>query len=442
MKQYFLVFLFPFFLVSSSAQIDLKITLNDSTNNYEVYLRSTIDLSTPLNFTNSGLVTLTVPSGGFEVDDLISVNGTWDLINSFVNPIVTLNRDYLAFNLVQPHEFEYKENKEILLFTFKNKGVCIGSIELMEEDDPLIPPNYLNLYLGNLFTVLGVGPVNAFSEIYGKGSANCLEAQNYTDLKIYAKAFLQGAYTHQDTLMYDKLRQNNLIPLTTPYPYFEVKKFTIHPLDNIDKTLPSVLISKEEKSVVDWVFLELRDSTNSIIATNSALIRRDGFIVDVDGESPINFYAQPGSYSLVVKHRNHLGVMTAESLNLEAGKIDTIDFTSLSTPTYGNYAQREIDGKNYLWAGDTNMDGQTIYIGKNNDLSTIAFELLKDEQNPDRRFNHIIKGYKSTDSSMDGNIKYQGGNNDIDDYIFFNVFSHPNNHNLFYLNLIIQEQIP
>src|ERR1700748_1357905 len=45
-------------------------------------------------------------------------------------------------------------------------------------------------------------------------------------------------------------------------------------------------------NIVDWVFIELRNTTtpgNAVQQTRSALLQRDGDIVDIDGVSPIYF---------------------------------------------------------------------------------------------------------------------------------------------------------
>ena len=75
-------------------------------------------------------------------------------------------------------------------------------------------------------------------------------------------------------------------------------------------------------AIVDWVFLEVRDGidNNTVVATKYALVQRDGDVVScIDGVSPVYLSCVcPGNYYVSIKHRNHLGVMTAATMSLSA----------------------------------------------------------------------------------------------------------------------------
>ncbi len=63
------------------------------------------------------------------------------------------------------------------------------------------------------------------------------------------------------------------------------------------------------------MFLELRNTTvspgNTVLQTRSALVQRDGDIVDIDGVSPVTFNnVASANYVIAVRHRNHLGLST------------------------------------------------------------------------------------------------------------------------------------
>ena len=99
------------------------------------------------------------------------------------------------------------------------------------------------------------------------------------------------------------------IPLSEPYSGI----YTHYGSGGGEVIDTSVLLTSGSTAIVDWVFIELRDKSDStsIIATQSVLIRRDGFIVDVDGSSSVSFEGVlPDTYYVVVRHRNHFGVMT------------------------------------------------------------------------------------------------------------------------------------
>ena len=62
---------------------------------------------------------------------------------------------------------------------------------------------------------------------------------------------------------------------------------------------------------LDWVVLELRIALDNaqLVASRSALVQRDGDVVEVDGTSSVRHGVPNGNYFLAVRHRNHLGVM-------------------------------------------------------------------------------------------------------------------------------------
>ncbi len=63
---------------------------------------------------------------------------------------------------------------------------------------------------------------------------------------------------------------------------------------------------------IDWVLLELRSETNpsEIIQSRSVFVLLDGKIVDINGDDLVLFEAPEGKYYIVIKHRNHLSVMS------------------------------------------------------------------------------------------------------------------------------------
>jgi hypothetical protein len=116
--------------------------------------------------------------------------------------------------------------------------------------------------------------------------------------------------------------------------------------------------AQNSSEIVDWVVVELRDSANlgQVVYSRSALLLKDGSIVDTDGSSQL-YAPVPNdvSYYLVVLHRNHLGVMTAQPIGLGT----QVDFSNPQTATYGTGSARYIqNGKALMYAGHANGDGQ------------------------------------------------------------------------------------
>jgi pimeloyl-ACP methyl ester carboxylesterase len=225
-------------------------------------------------------------------------------------------------------------------------------------------------------------------------------------LLVAPKVFLQGPYATSTGMMIDSLRTKFLLP-TSDEPY---QSMSYQDLNNTTVELPleGVFDSTGNKGIVDWVWLELRNSTNpaQVVATRSALLRRDGNVVDMDGASNVYFNdVPPGNYYFALRHRNHLGVMTASALTLNTTSTVTIDFTSPSTPTYGTEAQANINGVMVMWGGDVNNNGEIKYQGPGNDRAAMLSDLLNNEL-------RTRVGYYLSDVNMDGQVKYQGPGND------------------------------
>jgi len=220
------------------------------------------------------------------------------------------------------------------------------------------------------------------------------------------RILLEGPYDEQTGSMRDDLRQAGLIPLDEPFTsvgYFHVGQ------GGNETTTPAVLAMTGDSAIVDWVVLELRDPDfNGIrLETRSALVQRDGDIVDVDGTSPITWNVTPGAYFLCIKHRNHLGVMTAAPVVIGPG-LTAIDFTLPSTPCFGTEARKVDNGIALLWAGDVVRNGQLKYTGASNDRDPIL-----------QRIGGIVPtlvlpGYHQEDVNLDGLVKYTGNDNDRD----------------------------
>lgn len=269
-----------------------------------------------------------------------------------------------------------------------------------------------------------------------------------TTVTVAARAFLQGPYNRREGMMRDNLRRRQYIPLIEPYT--GIPSFVHVGQGGGESVIPAVLDVTGENAIVDWVFLELRSAVDasSVVATRAALIQRDGDIVDTDGISPVSFKVTDETYYVVVRHRNHLGVMTANPMVFDEDAPLGIDFTDPDMPTYGNHAQLQSGDLMFLWGGNANPDKHIILAGGGlglPDRDKIFFDIflslwLADSDKP-ISYNSVLHGYYNSDTNMDGRVKYQGPRNDIDAIIFFNVLFHPENEN-FRLNFAIPEQLP
>lgn len=248
------------------------------------------------------------------------------------------------------------------------------------------------------------------------------------DLKVQIRALLQGAYQAADGMMTDSMRAKAFLPGTTPYPALNFASANNPVAELTDR---GVLETAGAEAITDWVWVELRsaDSASRILATRSALIRRDGRVVDVDGVSPVSFgNLEPGAYYIALRHRNHLGVMTARAIALSSTAVVQIDFTNPATPTYGTDALLNQNGVMVLRAGDANGDGRIRYNGSANDKNAVLSKVGLSTSN------NVLPLYDRTDINLDGKVRYNGAANDKNEILKAAGLSTPNR--------VITEQIP
>ncbi|MEO1513740.1 MAG: hypothetical protein AAFV95_01965 [Bacteroidota bacterium] len=264
--------------------------------------------------------------------------------------------------------------------------------------------------------------------------------------KIQLKAFLQGAYSNSTQQMEDALRSLDLLPRAEPYADLGFVHVASGGGESID---PPILTATSDSAIVDWVFVELRDATDStnVIAARSGLITKSGNIIDLDGKSPLSFPGLPtgNNYYIALRHRNHLGVMTASPIAVTRDGSSSYDFTdrnltAYTDPTRPQAAQYDNGTHCMLWAGDANGDNQIVYVG-NTDITPISAAVFLNPLNP--TFDPTVavsNTYDRADTNMDGDIIYVG-DTDITP-ISASVFLHPLNLGIFDPLFIIYQQLP
>lgn len=262
--------------------------------------------------------------------------------------------------------------------------------------------------------------------------SNTIHAQTSEGVRVAVKVFLQGALmdTPSDrSLMRDDLRRADLIPVDEPYG---------NGGSITDLTLFDV---EEENALVDWVSIELRtpSSPSSFVAARSALLQRDGDVVDLDGTSPVFFEGvELGEYYVVVRHRNHLGIATQGPI-LMGSDAKSIDFSDPGFPVFGEHVRVQVGEAMAMWAGDINQDGRSIYQGPNNDTFFLFSHVMGADANTSLNLNHISVGYFTSDINLDGKAIYSGHGSDRGK-MFIQVFSPAAI--LFGLSGRFEEQIP
>lgn len=281
-------------------------------------------------------------------------------------------------------------------------------------------------------------PIGQFGEV--EDYAVTIEQNTPVGIKLNTDVLLQGALVNSPdpALMTDDLRIKNLIPNTSPYSNLQGYTHTENEILDSD-----LLTASDGEAIVDWVLLEVRSSLDStvVIESQSVLVRRDGKCVDKDGNLTIEFPNLPyDDYYVAIRHRNHLGAMTAFPITFDADTVN-INFKSPNTTTFGQHARAQhLTGEMALWGGNAINNGTIIFQGNNNDVNESFFDVISDPANTDFIANFLLEGYFTTDLNMDGSVIYQGSGNEPNS-IFFNILSFPANAELL-TNYIIQEQLP
>ncbi|MCD4769657.1 MAG: SBBP repeat-containing protein, partial [Bacteroidales bacterium] len=156
-----------------------------------------------------------------------------------------------------------------------------------------------------------------------------LKFNDLASISVNLKVFLEGPFNGTD--MNTHLNPADL-PLTQPYniaPWNYTGTESVTAIPNVD--------------IVDWVLVELRDTTEAQYATGStkieqqaAFLLNDGSVVGLDGIDPISCISTTITSNLfvVIWHRNHLGVLSAYPLTETAG-IYNYDFTTGAGRVFG-----------------------------------------------------------------------------------------------------------
>ena len=147
-------------------------------------------------------------------------------------------------------------------------------------------------------------------------------------------------------------------------------------------------------TMVDWVLVELRATLGgATVAQAVGCLLEDGSVTDTTGTNGLSFTGlESGTpYYIVVKHRNHLAIMSKDSVLIdESNGTDEYDFTVSGAAYGGNTLAVKQVGSDYtMIASDGDGNG---FIQTNDNSSVWNVQVGQ-------------SGYKSSDYDMNGFVQ-------------------------------------
>jgi len=144
--------------------------------------------------------------------------------------------------------------------------------------------------------------------------------------------------------MLTTLRDNDYLPLISPYA--DEREVAAIPA-----------------SAVDWVYLELRETSDGpAVSARSAFLADDGILLDDNGQEevlmPDPTEGAGGNFYIVVRHRDHLDVMSASAHWLDTSGAVVYDFSSGPDRAWGTSPLKELATGLYgFFTGDADGSG-------------------------------------------------------------------------------------
>jgi len=153
-------------------------------------------------------------------------------------------------------------------------------------------------------------PANQHTLGTSTGYTGGLSACSTTGTVVQLKAFLEGTYSAGTGLMGKNLNTGGYIPATQPYTgtpwnYAGTESLGAIPTDMTDW----VLVSAATYNGSAWTIVERK----------AAVLKQDGTIVDASGSTTgvtFSTLTSGGNYYFVVRHRNHLSVVTPSAISV------------------------------------------------------------------------------------------------------------------------------
>lgn len=244
-----------------------------------------------------------------------------------------------------------------------------------------------------------VGPGTYYAFVYDSG-AGCYNTDNSTaqvkvstslcasSVQLNLKVALQGAIqtVPSDDIMRSDLQtyfgNSGLLPITSPYGDLA--------------TCPEINDASKMSAIVDWVKVEIRDAVDPsiLLESKSLLLFVSGSVINLDGTTHPIFTSQSKPVRIVVKHRNHLAIMSNPIQNFSAGSTVSYDFTTALSQASNEFGDPvQMVQKNGIWcmsSADVNQIQDFVIDGKDGTFFNTQFR------------SDVFDSYDRADINLDG----------------------------------------
>ena len=197
---------------------------------------------------------------------------------------------------------------------------------------------------------------------------------------VNTKIFLEGPYS--SGTMLTNLSSSGYLPLTQPY--------SAAPWNFSGTESVAAGFFSTHPQIVDWVLLELRTGTSpsTTVARRAAFLKSDGTIVDLNGVDPVAFIVPDAvEYYIVIKHRNHLSLMSSVS-TLLTDTTPLYNFTNSQSKAFGTSPMKDLGGGIFgAFTADTDGSG-----------------VVNAADRSDTWNDRNLTGYRGTDVDLSGTV--------------------------------------
>ncbi|MGB1206155.1 MAG: CAP domain-containing protein [Chitinophagales bacterium] len=307
-------------------------------------------------------------------------------------------RRYNVYPLIINNEETETENADVDLFLYG--GELFTEMRFRAEDGEWNEWESFNANTGFNFNATSSGDMlrvhaemrnNSGFTVTAEDDIAMTGVNTANGVTVKLNVILSGAYNTVTEEMRTTLRQNNLIPVEQP--------FNRSPW-NYEGTENTITLANMPNNVVDWILLEARDAANNfnVIEQKAALLLNDGTVVDASGtvNGAVQFSSLTANtdYYISVKSRNHLGVLSATSINVP--NATAFDFTKTTNVLDGQTQLYNIEDELYgLPAGDFDSNGI---------ITVVDYNFFKTEVS-------IIGEYVDGDCNLDRSVTVTDFNN-------------------------------